>query len=249
MSNTNILTAEMIESANKKIKMLPLDGGDYATVPERVKAFRSVCPEGTITPELLKFDGKVCIFKATISLGDKVLASAHAIEKFDMESEINVSNFLENAETSAVGRALGFLGFIGNSENNTIATADEVVNKGTEKIICKNCGNEIKPYKKADGTVTSAIDIFNSCNGFCVECYRAANHTNQTAQNNNTQQIQKLTPEIAAGFEVKYIEAAKQRPLEGKRLCELTDQQLTNLSMKNMLTEQTKQAIKVIMEG
>ena len=123
MSNTNILTAEMIESANKKIKMLPLEGGDYATVPERVKAFRSVCPEGTITPELLKFDGKVCIFKATISLGENVLASAHAIEKFDTESEINVSNFLENAETSAVGRALGFLGIIGNSDNNTIATS------------------------------------------------------------------------------------------------------------------------------
>lgn len=248
MSN-NLLTAEMIKSANEQIKMLSLNDGNYATVPERVKAFRSICPEGNITPELLKFDGKICIFKATISLGDKVLASAHAIEKFDTEDEINVSNFLENAETSAVGRALGFLGIIGNSEENSIATADEVVIKGTEKIICKNCGKEIKPYKKADGTITSAIDIFNSCKGFCVDCYRAAKKTNQTAQNNNTQQINNLTPEIAAGFEVKYIEAAKQRPFEGKKLCELTDQQLTNLSMKSMLTDQTKHAIKVIMEG
>ncbi len=172
----------------------------------------------------------------------KVIATGHAVEKYDADDNINVSCFLENAETSAVGRALGFVGI---GINSSIAPANDVVATDKDKkVICKNCGKEIEPYNK-NGNIVSPIDIFTACNGFCINCYRA----NKNAEKQNSTQIKNLTPEVAASFEVRYIEAAKQRPFEGKKLCELSDSQLTNLSMKNMLSDQTKQAIKVIMEA
>ena len=65
------------------------------------------------------------LMKAMI-LDDKgrVVATGHAIEKKD-GSRVNQRNHVENCETSAVGRALGFLGI---ASDGSIASYEEVVN-------------------------------------------------------------------------------------------------------------------------
>ena len=64
--------------------------------------------------------------KATIYYPDgRIASSGHAKEDMD-GSRINQRNHVENCETSAVGRALGFLG-IGISEGS-IASYEEVAN-------------------------------------------------------------------------------------------------------------------------
>ena len=99
-----------------------IKGKDYVLVNERVKAFRQLYPEGTIQTELISDVNGVCTFKATVSYGDLVLGTGHAQEK-ETSSYINKTSYIENCETSAVGRALGFLGI---GIDTSIASAEEV---------------------------------------------------------------------------------------------------------------------------
>lgn len=40
------------------------------------------------------------------------------------------------------------------------------------KLICKNCGNEIKAVKKNDGNIAAAEDVAKGCGGLCFSCYQ-----------------------------------------------------------------------------
>ena len=95
---------------------------EYAEVNQRVKAFRSVFPEGQIIPELIKDDGERVQFKVTITNGEKILAIGHA-EEIRNSSDVNTTSCLENCETSATGRALGMCGF---GIDTSIASFEEV---------------------------------------------------------------------------------------------------------------------------
>jgi len=97
-------------------------GKPYAEVKERVSAFRKVYPDGTITTELVSNENGIVVFKATVQADGKMLATGHANE-FVQTSGVNQYNAMENCETSAVGRALGFCGF---GIKQSIASADEM---------------------------------------------------------------------------------------------------------------------------
>ena len=114
-----------IEKVNGEIKTLPLGKKDYAEVAERIKAFRKLWPEGSLTAELVSDTDGLFIVKAEArdDLG-KILASDYAMEKTGT-SNINRFNALENCCTSAKGRCLGSLGLIG---GGGIASYEEVSN-------------------------------------------------------------------------------------------------------------------------
>ena len=106
-----------------------IKGKDYVLVNERVQDFRTLTGlsygiETTIVE--LDMEKGYVVMKATIidNINGKIVSSGTAYEYKD-SSFINKTSFIENCETSAVGRALGFLGFgIGTS----IASAEEVQN-------------------------------------------------------------------------------------------------------------------------
>ena len=107
------------------MKSINIKGSNYITVNERLKYFRS---EETfngwrINEEVIDLNEKEGIFKVTIfdSSGEPI-ASAHAQEYRD-NSYINKTSFLENGFTSALGRALGYLGI---GIDTSIASAEEV---------------------------------------------------------------------------------------------------------------------------
>lgn len=107
-------------------KAIDFKGGRYVEVHHRVKYFVDNFPEGSITTEMLHYTDDRVIFVAKVypfPNTDRYF-SGHAEEKFD-QGYINKTSAIENCETSAVGRALGFMdiGVI-----NSIASADEVVN-------------------------------------------------------------------------------------------------------------------------
>lgn len=111
--------------ANETIKTTNIKGKEYAEVNQRIKAFRMVYPQGKIPTELLSNENGVCVFKASVYSDDgKLLATGHAYEKED-SNFINQTSYLENAETSAVGRALGMAGF---GIDVSVASAEEVAN-------------------------------------------------------------------------------------------------------------------------
>ena len=109
------------------MKTINIKGKDYITVNERLKYFRS---EATfngwqINEQLIHIDEKEGIFKVTICDTKGVeIASAHSQEYRD-SSYINKTSFVENGFTSALGRALGYLGI---GIDTSIASANEVQN-------------------------------------------------------------------------------------------------------------------------
>ena len=115
---------EEIKNANESLNSLDVKGKDYIQVNERVKAFRMVYPEGTIQTEMLSNDNGVCVFKASAYNGDLLLATGHAYEK-EGSTFINKTSYIENCETSAIGRCLGMCGF---GIDTSIASAEEVQN-------------------------------------------------------------------------------------------------------------------------
>lgn len=114
-----------LQSASKTIKTTDVKGKDYAEVHQRIKAFRMVCPMGCISTEMMSNEGGVCIFKACVyDETGKLLGTGTAYEKED-SSYINKTSYIENCETSAVGRALGMCGF---GIDLSVASALEVAN-------------------------------------------------------------------------------------------------------------------------
>lgn len=118
--------AQKLAEANKRIKFTNIKGKEYAEVPQRVSVFYYLFPNGDIITELLSDDGNRCVFKASVYRDkddERPAAVGHAFEvKTGM---INSTSYIENCETSAVGRALGFLGI---GSETSIASADEVQN-------------------------------------------------------------------------------------------------------------------------
>lgn len=124
MENENKITFADIQKANETIKTTDIKGKDYAEVNQRIKAFRMVYPTGCIKTDMKSNENGVCIFKAYVWNDDKLLGTGYAYEKED-STFINKTSYIENCETSAVGRALGMCGF---GIDTSIASAEEVQN-------------------------------------------------------------------------------------------------------------------------
>lgn len=125
------MTFEELQKANESLLTTDIKGKDYVQVNERIKAFRMLYPEGCIRTTMLFNENGVCIFRAEVYAEDVdegirpfILATGHAYEK-ESSSFINKTSYIENCETSAVGRALGFLGI---GIDTSIASAEEVGN-------------------------------------------------------------------------------------------------------------------------
>ena len=116
---------DAICKANSLCKGVDVKGNTYIEVNQRIKAFRSICPGGSITTEMLSNENGVCVFRATVCDENmQILGTGTAYEK-ETSSFINKTSYIENCETSAVGRALGMCGF---GIDTSIASAEEVQN-------------------------------------------------------------------------------------------------------------------------
>lgn len=124
------------------MRTINIKGKEYVPVVERVKEFHKIYPNGDIQTEIISNDEKRVIIKATVRC--IVSAGPRDIGLFDKtftgfsQSEWGKGMMggvaLEVAETSAIGRALGFanIGLL-----DGIASADEMrkVGKGDGKLI------------------------------------------------------------------------------------------------------------------
>jgi hypothetical protein len=84
-------------------------GTEYLPVQARVHWFRTLNPLGRIETEMIFYDSaqQIAVFKASVYNGDgKLLATATK-----MESGKEFSDYLEKAETGAIGRALALAGY------------------------------------------------------------------------------------------------------------------------------------------
>ena len=120
-----MMTYEQIKKANESISTTAISGKDYAEVNQRIKAFRMVNPRGAIITQMVSNENGVCVFRATIyDEEQRMIGTGTAYEK-ENSSFINKTSYIENCETSAVGRALGMCGF---GIDTSVASDEEVQN-------------------------------------------------------------------------------------------------------------------------
>lgn len=110
---------------NAGMKSTPVKGKPYVEVNERIKAFRQLCPQGAIVTEMLSNIDGVCVFRAAIYNDEQTIIGTGTAYEREGSSNINKTSYIENCETSAVGRALGMCGF---GIDTSIASAEEVSN-------------------------------------------------------------------------------------------------------------------------
>lgn len=128
------MTYEELVKANDTIKTTPIKGKNYAEVPQRVKAFRMLYPNGGISTEIVSLQNGVAVIKATaFDDAGNILGVGHAYEK-EGNGFINKESYIENCETSAVGRALGFVGL---GIDTSICSAEELQNAILNQPISK----------------------------------------------------------------------------------------------------------------
>jgi hypothetical protein len=98
-----------------------ISGNEYLEVKWRLVWFRSEHPNGSIETELLSLKDNVAVFKATIRTDASVDADPNTGEVntvlpgratgHGMEDAQSFGDYMEKAETKAIGRALAALGF------------------------------------------------------------------------------------------------------------------------------------------
>ena len=109
------MTYEAIEKANATIELTNIKGSEYAMVNQRVKAFRMVYPTGYIHTHFYDLKDGVCTMLAECGYytedGRKIELGTGTAQEKEGSSYINRDSYIENCESSAVGRCLGMAGF------------------------------------------------------------------------------------------------------------------------------------------
>ena len=182
--------------ANEQIKTTDIKGKEYAEVNQRIKAFRMIYPQGSIVTQMLSNENGICVFKATVGTDDGViLGTGTAYEKED-SSFINKTSYIENCETSAVGRALGMAGF---GIDVSVASAEEVANAMANQEVTQE---EADTYKLTFGKHKGKT---------LKEIYgEALDYIQWMLNNSNDERMIKLI-ELATGEKIPTKEESKQR--------------------------------------
>ena len=122
---TRVMTFEELTKANESLQAIDVKGKGYIEVNQRIKAFRMLYPNGSIQTNIESLENGVCVMRAVVFDDEQnVLGIGHAYEK-EGNGFINQTSYIENCETSAVGRALGMIGI---GIETSIASAEEVQN-------------------------------------------------------------------------------------------------------------------------
>lgn len=93
---------------NPNEHLTKLKGKDYLEVKWRLVWLRDACPNAQITTTLvhLDMDKGVAVFKASVDDGNNGIGEGHG-----SESVKDFGDYIEKAETKAIGRALAALGY------------------------------------------------------------------------------------------------------------------------------------------
>ena len=127
------------------MEMTKIKGKEYAPVSERVKAFKETTGDrGSILTELVTLSVDEVVFKATVYVDGAAIATGYAWEQ-RTASNVNKTSYVENCETSAVGRALAFAGY---GIDGSIASAEEVAFAITQQESAERSAEQAEAPKR-----------------------------------------------------------------------------------------------------
>lgn len=101
---------DQLREVNSRIKTTNIKGKEYAEVAPRILAFWELFPTGNIVTECETTDTRCdcTCYVYRKETDERPAATGHAFEI--KQGQINSTSYVENCETSAIGRALGILG-------------------------------------------------------------------------------------------------------------------------------------------
>lgn len=194
-----------ISQVNNEIKKTDIKGKKYAEVSERILAFRKLNPNGKIITEIIdKTDNEVTIKSIVYGENEKLLATGYASEV--KKGLVNSISMLENCETSAIGRALGFCGF---GIDNGIASGYDM--EKVEQYKLKNKKEEIYynmflNYEDATRIVKVCINDLCRKQGIVVSDLSVVINRElwSTLEELNLQQLRRLEGELSQINNIKH---------------------------------------------
>lgn len=168
---------------NPNEHMMKLKGKDYLKVAWRLVWFRdeeSGKPGYGISTEIVEHGEDWAVFKATITNEEgKVVSTGHG-----SESKRDFGDYLEKAETKAVGRALAMLGFGTQFAADELDEGERIVDSPvdrtpkTDALNCRDCGKPITGIKVNGEELTPMQIAMRTTSKFgrrlCYECSKKA---------------------------------------------------------------------------
>ena len=190
--------------ANEQISQVKIKGKNYSEVSQRIKAFRMVYPQGIIKTYLVSNENGMCIFRTEVLTDEgKLLGTGTAYERED-SSFINQTSYIENCETSSVGRALGMAGF---GIDISVRSAEEMQNAINNQVITQEIADtytlNIGKYKGK--TIKEVYDIDKKYIEWIIS----------NTQNESMLQIIRL----ATGMEIPTLEEQEEKT---RLMCEIS---------------------------
>ena len=187
---------EDIQRVNGEIEMVDIQKKPYATVNERVKAFRKLYPEGTIKTTIVSDNGQTVVMRAEIYNGDLLLADGIAQETKG-SSFINKTSWYENCQTGAVGRALGMCGL---GIDNGIASAEEVNGAKEQQEAIKKAEienapiDELKVQALTNRCLNENVSITKICELYHIDLLSDLNEKQHSNILNNWEKVKAACP-------------------------------------------------------
>jgi hypothetical protein len=120
--------------------VVKIHGREYKTVAKRVAEFKEQYPDWSIVTELVSANDETVVMKALVLDQDQRIRGTGYAEEKRSASKINQTSAMENAETSAIGRALASGCGLAGTE---YASADEVANAIAQQNIAEQVNEQV----------------------------------------------------------------------------------------------------------
>lgn len=120
--------------------VVKIHGREYKTVAKRVAEFKEQYPDWSIVTELVSANEETVVMKALVLDQDQRIRGTGYAEEKRSASKINQTSAMENAETSAIGRALAAGCGLAGTE---YASADEVANAIAQQNIAEQVNEQV----------------------------------------------------------------------------------------------------------
>lgn len=182
--------------------MTDIKGKQYLPVAWRLVWFREEHPDWTIRTEIVENTDVYAVMRAIIANPDRVLATAHK-----KEDKVGFGDYMEKAETGAVGRALAMCGYGTQFAPELEEGTERIVDSPQEKKVVKEpvkeeavARKERCQWKDKDGecseVLTPAVAKFSQGKYGKFLCFKHQKHHLDV-----TEPIQELDGNLPGDFE------------------------------------------------